>query len=183
MKPICRIFLPLILLVQAALPLPFGAMALAGEGSARKTARAAQPGASGLPTPRFVSLSASTVNMRAGPGVRYPITWVYRRAGVPLMVMAEYDYWRKVRDAEGTEGWMHRSLLSGRRTAVLRAGVGELRQEPKDRAQIILRAEAGVIGELFACQGAWCEMELNDVRAWLPRADIFGALPNEEFTK
>ena len=183
MKLISRIFLLSALLVQAALSLPFGATAQAGNGTGKKAAPPAQPGASGLPTPRFVSLSASTVNMRAGPGVRYPITWVYRRAGVPLMVMAEYDYWRKVRDAEGTEGWMHRSLLSGRRTAVLRTGVSELRREPKDKAQVVLRAEAGVMGKLFACQGAWCEMELNDVRAWVARGDIFGALPNEEFKK
>ena len=48
-------------------------------------------------------------------------------------------------------------------------------------APVILRAEAGVMGKLLACQGAWCQMELNEMRAWLPRADIFGALPNEQF--
>ncbi len=156
-------------------------MAMASDVAAKQAAPAAHAGASGLPTPRFVSLSAKIVNMRAGPGVRYPITWVYRRVGVPLMVMAEYDYWRKVRDADGTEGWMHRSLLSGRRMAVLRTDIGELRKAPKEDARVILRAEAGVIGKLLACQGAWCQMELNDIRAWLPRGDIFGALPNEQF--
>ena len=66
-----------------------------------KIAKPKSPGASGLAIPRFVSLASNTVHMRAGPGVRYPITWIYRRLGTPLMVMAEHEYWRKVRDAEG----------------------------------------------------------------------------------
>jgi SH3-like domain-containing protein len=139
------------------------------------------PGASRLAIPRFVSLSSDTVNMRAGPGVRYPITWVYRRKGTPFMVMAEFEYWRKVRDADGTEGWMHRSLLSGRRMALVRGGIIELRRSPKNDAPVALRAEVGVIGQLLACRRLWCEMGLNDARAWILRSDIFGALPNEEF--
>ncbi|MFP6771879.1 MAG: SH3 domain-containing protein [Alphaproteobacteria bacterium] len=143
--------------------------------------KAAHPGASGLSTPRFVSLASATVHMRAGPGVRYPITWVYKRLGTPFMVMAEHEYWRKVRDLDGTEGWMHSSLLSGRRTAVLRAQRTALRQQPNESAPIVLRAEAGVIGKLLACKKAWCRMDIADISAWLPRVAIFGALPNEQF--
>ena len=171
MKLISRLFL---LFVLAA---PFGAQ-VAG---AANGAKPAHPGASGLATPRFVSLGADKVHMRAGPGVRYPITWVYKRRGTPFMVMAEHEYWRKVRDMEGTEGWMHGSLLSGRRTAVLRAGITELRQRPDGAAPIVLKAEAGVIGKLLACKKTWCQMDLADTNAWLPRAAIFGALPNERF--
>ena len=177
-KLISRIFLPLTLVVLTIAAAP---VSKADDGMAKKAAPAVRPGSSGLQTPRFVSLSAEVVNMRAGPGMRYPITWVYRRFGVPLLIMAEYESWRKVRDAEGTEGWMHRSLLSGRRMAMLRTDIGELRKAPKDEAPVVLRAEAGVIGKLLGCQGAWCRMELNETRAWVPRGDIFGALPNEQF--
>jgi len=149
--------------------------------AANKAARLAHPGASGLPTPRFVSLASATVHMRAGPGVRYPITWVYKRLGTPFMVMAEHEYWRKVRDLDGTEGWIHGSLLSGRRTAVLRAARTVLRQQPSESARIVLRAEAGVIGKLLTCRKAWCRMDIADISAWLPRSAIFGALPSEQF--
>ena len=152
-----------------------------GDGVAATAGKPKHPGASGLATPRFVSLASATVHMRAGPGVRYPITWVYKRRGTPFMVMAEHEYWRKVRDIEGTEGWMHRSLLSGWRTAVLRAGVTELRRSPDAKSPVVLRAEAGVIGKLLTCEKAWCQMDLADTNAWLPRAAIFGALPNERF--
>lgn len=136
---------------------------------------------SGLAIPRFVSIASDTVHMRAGPGVRYRITWVYRRLGTPLMVMAEHEYWRKVRDSEGTEGWMHRSLLSSRRTAVVRGGVANLHKSPNSTSPIALRAESGVIGKLAKCTKFWCQMLVGDTEAWIPRTAIFGALDTEQF--
>ena len=140
-------------------------------------------GPSGLAIPRFVSLASDTVHMRAGPGIRYPITWVYKRRGTPFMVMAEHEYWRKVRDAEGTEGWIHRSLLSNRRTAVLRGGVADLYEIPDANSSITLRAEPGVIGKLLECTKSWCRIELDNTKAWIPRTAIFGALETEIFYK
>ncbi len=185
--PISRIFHVLTLTALAAIivvPLSIAAAAATPPKSpadAKTKFPAVHSGASGLPIPRFVSLSSDTVNMRAGPGVRYPIIWVYRRKGIPLMVMAEFEYWRKVRDGEGTEGWMHATLLRGRRMALLRGGMSELRPSPEATAPVVLRAQAGVIGQLVACGGPWCQIILNDMRVWLPRTNIFGALPNEEF--
>ena len=159
---------------------PLHNVAIAKEG-AGKAAAAIHPGASGLAVPRFVSLAKDVARMRAGPGGRYPISWVYQRKGMPLMVMAEFENWRKVRDTDGTEGWMHRTLLSGRRMAQLRGDINDLHQTPDAKSRIVLRAEAGVIGKLLACKGAWCRMELGEISAWLHRSEIFGALPNEEF--
>src|SRR5690606_10249241 len=81
-------------------------------------AQTAAVGASGLPLPRFVSLKSGKVNLRIGPGLNYPVEWLYLRAGVPMEIIQEYDNWRRVRDAEGAEGWINQSLLSGRRTAI-----------------------------------------------------------------
>ena len=133
-------------------------------------------GPSGLAIPRFVSLASDTVHMRAGPGVRYPITWIYKRRGTPFMVMAEHEYWRKVRDGEGTEGWMHRSLLSNRRMGVLRGGVADLYALPNSNSRVTLRAEPGVIGKLLECKKSWCRMTLGNIKAWIPRTAIFGTL-------
>ena len=81
-------------------------------------AQAAAKGPSGLPLPRFVSLKAKRVNLRVGPGQDYAVAWLYTKSGVPMEVIQEYDNWRRVRDAEGTEGWVYQSLLSGERTAM-----------------------------------------------------------------
>ena len=75
-------------------------------------------GPSGLPLPRFVSLKSGRVNSRIGPGVDYSVDWLYLKPGLPMEIIQEYDNWRRVRDADGAEGWVNQSLLSGRRTAI-----------------------------------------------------------------
>src|SRR5690606_37820396 len=75
-------------------------------------------GPSGLPLPRFASLKSGRVNLRIGPGLKYPVEWLYLKSGVPMEIIQEYDNWRRVRDSEGAEGWVNQSLLSGRRTAI-----------------------------------------------------------------
>jgi SH3-like domain-containing protein len=77
--------------------------------------------ASGLPVPRFVSLKADKVNMHIGPAKHYEVKWLYQRAGLPVEITAEFENWRRIRDSDGTEGWVYHSLLSGRRTGVVMA--------------------------------------------------------------
>ena len=71
--------------------------------------------------PRFVSLKSDRVNVRAGPNKDHDVRWVYTRAGMPVEITAEFENWRRIRDWEGAEGWVYHSLLSGKRTAVVRA--------------------------------------------------------------
>ena len=84
----------------------------------------AAKGASGLPLPRFVSLKSKSVNLRVGPSVDYAIAWRYMRPGVPVEIIQEYDNWRRIRDADGAEGWVNQALLSGDRCRGVRAVVG-----------------------------------------------------------
>jgi SH3-like domain-containing protein len=76
-------------------------------------------GPSGLPLPRFVSLKSGRVNSRVGPGANYSVDWMYMKAGLPMEIIQEFDTWRRVRDADGSEGWISQSLLSGHRTAIV----------------------------------------------------------------
>ncbi len=136
---------------------------------------------SGLPMPRFISISKRNANLRVGPGKRYPVDWIYRRRGVPVLVTAEFEHWRKVIDVDGTEGWLHKTLLSGRRTAVVMSEPATFRLTGENDAPIVYRAEAGVIGALEACIGGWCRMKIRDRTGWIERHRIFGALPSEDF--
>jgi len=58
---------------------------------------------SGFPVPRYVSLKVGKVNGRTGPSRQHAIAWQYRRKGLPLVVVAETEMWRKVRDVTGDE--------------------------------------------------------------------------------
>lgn len=136
-------------------------------------------GKSGLPLPRYVSLSKSKVNLRKGPGLRYPIAWVYKRSGLPVEIIDEFDTWRQIRDWEGTVGWVHRNMLQGQRSIIIKDEIRTLRQEPGESAPALLRAEAGVIGRLIECAEAWCRIEVAGRRGWLKNGEIFGVYPDE----
>ncbi|MEO1205212.1 MAG: SH3 domain-containing protein [Pseudomonadota bacterium] len=151
---------------------------------------AAATGASGRKVPRYVSLKASRVNLRKGPGMDYPTAWVFRRAGLPVEVVREYARWREVRDAEGTTGWVSRSLLSARRTGQIapwsiKAGQDvpqmTLRSRQSDTSRAVAIVEAGVIADLHACDGTWCRVSVASYRGFIRQKDIWGIYPDETF--
>src|ERR1700736_4441380 len=135
-----------------AVAMAFCALAAGGSGRAEQIGSA-----SGLPVPRYVSLKSDRVNLREGPSKDHRTVWVFQRAGLPVEITAEFEIWRKIRDSEGSEGWVLHSLLSGRRTALVlpsrKADTVELFAKPGNRADAIARLQAGVIGSVRACDG------------------------------
>ena len=87
-----------------------------------------------LPLPRYVSLKGSEGNARRGPSLSHRIDWVFRHAGMPLRVTAEFGHWRRVEDQDGAGGWVHYSLLSGVRTAIVHKDMLDLMAKPEARA-------------------------------------------------
>ncbi len=136
-------------------------------------------GASGLPLPRFVSLRASEVNLRTGPGMRYPIDWVFVRQGLPLEITAEYDVWRRVRDSEGTEGWVHKTALTGKRTAIVTGTMRDMRRKDEADSPIVAHVEVGATGQILSCKAVWCHVRFGDVKGWLRKTEFWGAYPAE----
>lgn len=134
----------------------------------------------GLPLPRFASLRASEVFMRTGPGTRYPVEWIYRRRDLPVQIIAEFDTWRKVRDWNGAVGWVHRAMLSGRRTAITVENETVLRRAPDMTAPAVARAESGVIARILSCDGAWCRVDASGMTGWTPRRALWGTFANEK---
>lgn len=133
----------------------------------------------GLHVPRFVSMNSSKVNVRAGPGTRYPIKWVFRRKTLPVQIVAESDTWRKIRDFEGIEGWVHQRMLSGRRRAVVTGAIRQLKREPKDTSKTVALFEPGVILRLDKCINAWCLVEGGSYEGWIGRQNIWGVDAND----
>ena len=133
-----------------------------------------RPGRTGLPLPRFVTLRAAKVNLRTGPGIRYPIDWVYQRRDLPVEVIDEFETWRRIRDRQGTVGWIHQSMLQGRRSVVVTDDQRLLLRAPRPDAPGVARLEPGVIARLEGCAEAWCSIEVNGFAGWLRRHEIYG---------
>ncbi|HEY0524911.1 MAG TPA: SH3 domain-containing protein [Stellaceae bacterium] len=132
-----------------------------------------------LPVPRFVSLRSDQVNVRTGPGERYPVDWIFTHKDMPVEIVAEFENWRKIRDWQGTEGWVHQRMVTGRRSVIVEGAVRELHSRPQSDAQIVARAEPGVIARLLECQDGWCRVEKDGVTGWLARDQVWGVYPNE----
>lgn len=133
-----------------------------------------------LPIPRFVSIKAAEANVRTGPSVRYPAVWVYHRRWLPVEITAEFEQWRKIRDKDGDEGWIHESLLSGRRHVFVQGDSPQvLYRLPDHKAYPLIKAEAGVMAELLECQKEWCKIDAAGNSGWIERASLWGIYPEE----
>ncbi|PPQ28847.1 SH3 domain-containing protein [Rhodopila globiformis] len=168
-----------ILCLLAGLILPHGAALAVNSGNALPTRNRGI--ITGLPLPRFVSLRSSVVNVRRGPGQRYPIDWVYHRRGLPVQIIWEFETWRQVRMRDGTTGWIHQALLSGQRSFVVSAPEAVLRDQPNPGGQVVARLRQGVIGRLRRCRAAsaWCQVATHGFSGFVRRAAIWGSFPGE----
>ena len=151
-------------------------------------APAAAAASSGLPIPRFVSLKSDRINLRAGPGTDYPISWVFKRAGLPVEVIKEFEGWRQVRDAEGVTGWVLQSFLSRRRTSLVspwdvKADTPPpqipIRSDDSASASEVAILEAGVIADVHGCDGAWCEVSVDTYRGYIEQKKLWGVYEGE----
>jgi SH3-like domain-containing protein len=136
----------------------------------------------GLPLPRFASLKTDEVNLRSGPGLRYPIEWVYKRRDLPVEIQREFEVWRLVADSEGVKGWVHQATLVGRRTFVVQGTAEQtMRDDAKPDASPVARLKPGVIGRIRACEAKadWCQVQVGEYRGWLPRTAFWGSYSGE----
>ena len=140
----------------------------------------AKPSRTGLKLPRFVSLRADEVNVRAGPGVRYPVKWVFVQRNLPVEITAEYETWRKVRDSTGAEGWVHRAMLFGRRNVLVIDKQATMRRQPQDDSPAIARLNPGMVVRLEKCGAIWCNVSVQGYEGWLRRAEVWGLYLDEQ---
>src|SRR5215475_1432117 len=133
LRPRLLLWLSLAVLTALCLPLQaFFGVAWAGDKSVTN-----QRKGSGLPIPRFASLRSDEVNVRTGPGPRYPIDWVFKRKGMPIEIVAEYENWRKIRDFQGASGWVYQGLLTGKRSFIIPSKVANLYKTPATAAEVV----------------------------------------------
>jgi SH3-like domain-containing protein len=137
--------------------------------------------ATGMPLPRYAALGSNQVNLRIGPDLRYPIEWTYQRKDLPVQIIEEHQHWRRIRDPEGTEGWVQRPLLTSRRSFLVQGEERVLRRRAEEDASPVARLKPGVIGRIRRCEDkqAWCEVQVGDYRGWLKRSEIWGVAPDE----
>ena len=144
---------------------------------------------SGLPVPRFVSLKPDRVNVRSGPARDHDVTWIYTRSGLPVEITAESENWRRIRDWEGSEGWVYHSMLSGRRTGVVKAkesnGLVPLFARGDPSSGVLAQLQSGVLGWVRKCQDGWCRFSGHGAPGqsfdgYIAQERLWGVYPKEK---
>lgn len=134
---------------------------------------------SGLPLPRFASLKSDNVFVRTGPSTDYPIRWVYKREGLPVEIVQEFDVWRKIKDPDGEIGWVHKILLSGTRTAIIETKDPVMAWGDDDGTSPVAKLENRVIATVSECNEKFCKLELMPFQGWVEKKFLWGVYPSE----
>jgi len=131
--------------------------------------------------PYWASIASGEAMMRSGPGKNYPGIWLYKRRDLPIRVVKTYPNWRMIEDPDGTRGWMLVTLLSDRRTGIVKKGEARaIHVEPSDSSAVRYRAEPGVVGRLAKCANGWCRFKTGKREGFIRMSDIWGVNANDQ---
>ncbi|MCA0042700.1 SH3 domain-containing protein [Celeribacter litoreus] len=147
--------------------------------SAQETTSPARGPVTNLPLPRYVSLKASEANIRRGPSLSHRIDWVFTRPGYPLEVIAEFGHWRRVRDIDAATGWVHFSLISGVRTALVTEETIDLFSRADTTSRLVAQAEQNAILRVLECDISWCRVSAEGYKGWVLKSGIWGVRSDE----
>ena len=148
---------------------------------------------SGLVLPRFATTRSEPINVRVGPGTKYDVAWTYLKSGIPVEIVQEFDTWRKIRDVDGTEGWVHQNLLSGTRAGYASPLMANaeiaLRANRSDDGGVRARLGPGFKVVIKECDGAWCEVTAthqdqnrsSSYSGFMHQEELWGVYPDETF--
>ena len=146
------------------------------------SAQEEEDGDTGHALPRMVSFRSNHVNARSGPGSRYPIEWIYKQKNAPVEIVAEFELWRKIKDWEGAETWVHKAMLVNNRwVKMTKTGTANVYAKPQHDSRVIAKVEDQVIGKIEKCpeQKDFCLIRFSAIEGWVNRNDFYGVYPGE----
>lgn len=136
-----------------------------------------------LPLPRYASLKSDKVNLREGPSKDHRTKWIYQRAGLPVEIIAEFENWRRIRDSDGTEGWVLHSLLAGKRTVLIAPWLKDkpvpLFDSASKQSPLAAQLMPGVLALVKSCRDAWCRITGDGFDGYIEKTQVWGVYPDE----
>lgn len=133
---------------------------------------------------RFATTKSNEVNARSGPGTQYPTEWVFIKKGEPLAITAEFEQWRYARDINGDVGWVHSSVLSGKRSVIVLAKDNKLkflRRQPSPHSRIIAKLSNEIRCQFKKCEENWCKIKCQDYTGWIEQTSLWGVKSTPPF--
>jgi len=124
---------------------------------------------------KFLSLKKNKTNVRYGPGIDYPIKYIYRKINLPVKQIDEKENWRRVIFINNNSGWIHWSQLKSS-NSVITIEEKILFKKPSNFSEPIVRLEKGRLLVIKKCEDNWCNIKTNDYMGWIKTKDIWGSV-------
>lgn len=127
---------------------------------------------------QFMALHSNEINLRLGPGLEYPISFVYKHKDLPVMVTGNHGSWLRIMDIDGLEGWVYQSMLSRRMTVITKSGFHILQIKSRDSNKALAYVYPGVVGKILDCKGLRCYIRFlyggTMIKGWMRQSELWG---------
>jgi len=125
---------------------------------------------------KFLSLKKNEVNLRQGPSKNHPIKFVYKKKYLPVEIIDNWDNWRKIKDFENNSGWIHISLLSGKRSVINQDDNSIIFSSNSIYSKPLAKVERGRLLFIKKCKNEWCKIVTGKYSGWIKKKSLWGKI-------
>jgi len=123
---------------------------------------------------KFLSLKKNKTNVRYGPGIDYPIKYIYRKVNLPVKQIDKKENWRRVIFLDNNSGWIHWSQLKPS-NSIITIEEKILFKKPSNLSEPLARLEKGRLLIIKKCEDEWCNIITDDYTGWIKDKNIWGS--------
>ena len=123
---------------------------------------------------KFLSLKKNKTNVRYGPGLDYPIKYVYRKINLPVRQIDKKENWRRVTFLDNNSGWIHWSQLKPS-NSIITLEEKILFKKPSSFSEPFARLEKGRLLVIKKCEDEWCNVTTDNFTGWIKIKNIWGS--------
>ena len=120
----------------------------------------------------YLMLKNSKVNVRMGPGLDYPVKFIYKKY-LPVKVIDKKENFRKVIDHKKNSGWIHISQLKKVNSVIVLSN-RILFKKPTFNSKPIANIESGKLFVLKKCKKNWCKVSSQNYSGWINIDNVWG---------
>ncbi|WP_415300077.1 SH3 domain-containing protein [Candidatus Pelagibacter sp. Uisw_134_02] len=123
---------------------------------------------------KFLSLKKNKTNVRYGPGLDYPIKYIYRKINLPVKQIDKKENWRRVLFLDNNSGWIHWSQLK-QSNSVITIERKLLFKKPSKFSEPLAKLEKGRLLVIKKCEEQWCSVTTDKYTGWVKIRNTWGS--------
>jgi len=124
---------------------------------------------------KFLSLKKNKTNVRYGPGLDYPIKYVYRKVNLPVRQIDIKENWRRVIFLDNNSGWIHWSQLKPS-NSIITIKEKILFKKPSNFSEPLAKLDKGRLLVINKCKEDWCNITTDKYIGWVKIKNIWGSI-------